>query len=272
MRASGIPYAGLVLPDPASFDLKRALADAAEVLRRLDGASGEPLRRSSKRAAVMADRLGIAIRPPEPGATPCRAEIRVIAKGGGVPGGELVASVLTQVVLALLVHVPARQIEWFSPDTLIGPEDFVELNRYVSPRRRGAPVADPMPEPLPEPEPARLSPVEEEMALTASIRAAMFEAEAEAAQNRRIGSRLLPVLRQRIRSQKPVEPRSAATGYAATGGLALASVPVAVVLHVASRLRAMDLRFVARVLSVVVIFAVLQNTGVLRQVVTGLMH
>ena len=67
MRASGIPYAGIVLPDPAAFDLQRALADAAEVLRRLDGASGEPLRRSSKRAAVMADRLGIAIRPPEPG-------------------------------------------------------------------------------------------------------------------------------------------------------------------------------------------------------------
>lgn len=272
MRASGIPYAGIVLPDPAAFDLQRALADAAEVLRRLDGASGEPLRRSSKRAAVMADRLGIAIRPPEPGAAPCRAEIRVIAKGGGVPGGELVASVLAQVVLALLVHVPAQQIEWFSRDTLIGPQDFVELNRYVSPRRRGAPVADPMPEPLPEPEPARLSPVEEEMALTASIRAAMFEAEAEAAQNRRISSRLLPVLRQRIRSQKPVEPRAATTAYAATGGLALASVPVAAVLHVAARLRAMDLRFVARVLSVVVIFAVLQNTGVLRQVVTGLMH
>ena len=111
MRASGIPYAGIVLPDPAAFDLQRALADAAEVLRRLDGASGEPLRRSSKRAAVMADRLGIAIRPPEPGAAPCRAEIRVIAKGGGVPGGELVASVLAQVVLALLVHVPAQQID-----------------------------------------------------------------------------------------------------------------------------------------------------------------
>lgn len=137
MASGDHPYAGLILPVAAELDPAPYLEAVAEVLARLDCASGAPVRQSRKRPALMADRYGIALafeERPQQGAT---LVLRLIARDGGPLDEELASRLLSDVVLATVRLGPAEQIEWFSPETLISPEEFIRLRSYVSPRRRG---------------------------------------------------------------------------------------------------------------------------------------
>ncbi|HBM62158.1 MAG TPA: hypothetical protein DD444_23580 [Citreicella sp.] len=150
MASGDHPYAGLILPLSADLDPAPYLEAVAEVLARLDAASGAPVRRSRKRPALMADRYGIALAfedRPQQGAT---LVLRLIARDGAPLDEELASRLLSDVVLATVRLGPAEQIEWFSPETLISPEEFIRLRSYVSPRRRA--FARPEPEGLPQPD------------------------------------------------------------------------------------------------------------------------
>ena len=150
MASEAHPYAGLILPVSADPDPALYLDAVAEVLARLDGASGAPVRRSRRRPALMADRYGIALMVEDRPRQGPRLLLRVITREGGLPDEELASRLLSDVVLATVQLGPAEQIEWFSPATLITPEEFIRLRSYVSPRRRA--FARPAPESPPQPD------------------------------------------------------------------------------------------------------------------------
>ncbi|MCR8550258.1 hypothetical protein M4578_20750 [Salipiger sp. P9] len=260
MDAPDYPYAGLILPDHAAFDIRKCLAAAAGVLARLDGASGQPVRRSKKRPAVMADRFGIAVRPPRAEDTRPRATLRLISRDGAQPEGEQAAHILAQIVLSVLERCPADQIEWFSSDSVIEAEDFIRLHSYVSPRRK------------------TLAPIErdEEQALADSIRAAMLQAEAEAANTARdtqeaattIGKAAETVYGRAVDPEMDT-PLPARSGGGMTG---LVLAPVSALRWGIGLLRGMDFRLATRILSLTALVAVLHNSNFVGNFFKGLMR
>lgn len=163
MQTGEYPYAGLILSDPGEIDTGPYLNAAAGALSRNDGGSGMAPRRSRKRAAVMGDRYGLVIQPQPAHSGGARLAVCALARGGGMPGGEEVARILSDAVLDMLKLAPVEAVEWCAPGVLIEPAEFIRLRSYVSPRRK------------------QLAPIghQQEEALADSIREAMEKVAAE---------------------------------------------------------------------------------------------
>ncbi|MBN9886635.1 hypothetical protein [Salipiger abyssi] len=262
MNVPDQPYAGLILPASTGFDIQKALGAAAAALKRLDTASGRPILRSNKRSAIMADRFGIDISAHDESSSARHVAIRLIARQRGRLEGELVATILAQTVLAILEYCRVDRIEWFSPDTVIGSEDFIRLHTYVSPRRkRLAPLED-----------------EEEFALSESVRKAMAQQGIEPApvtaytRKGTMVGKAVETVRDRIAEQPPEERRLKFAGWLMTGLLGLMSFPIASALVVIGLGRGMDFRLATQALTMTSLFVTLQNADLLDMSVTGLLN
>ncbi len=123
------PHAGIFLTHDIALSDRQLLSDAAQVLRRLDCASGRAIRRSRKRAALMADHLGIAVRVQRlPGEAPYLS-VRILNRNDKQADDTLARRILSQTVRGMLSHIPVETIDWYDRETLIEPDEFREIFR-----------------------------------------------------------------------------------------------------------------------------------------------
>ncbi|WP_417720484.1 hypothetical protein [Salipiger sp.] len=308
MLTGEYPYAGLILPDADFVETGPYLDAAEEVLLRLDCASQQRPRRSRKRAAVMGDRYGLLVVPQPDCAAGPRIAICAIARGGGVPRGEDVARILSDVVLDILQFSPAESVEWCSPDVHISAADFIRLRSYVSPRRKHlAPISHKDEQALAEsireamekvaadlpgglalsPSERRKSRVEAPVAPQvvtmrtldqllddeAEPQAAVVVADspAEPPQPRPVRRGLLDRIRGLLAGSDPERRRMALTSWLMAGILATLSLPVAASLVVVGLVRGMDFRLATQALSLTALFVVLENTNMLSGAMTSIL-
>lgn len=256
------PYAALRLADGAGFDLDRALKDAAGALGDLDCASGKPVRRARKRAAVVADRFAVAIRPPCAQDQAPRVVIRIIAREGVDPDCDAATAILARAVQLVLGHTDAAHIEWCSPTTRLSPDGF---RAFLDRRSDDAFAPDGL---------------DEEQRLTASIRAAreqtdiIIAKQAERRASRQIVSTVeaaVVTVRDRIVEQEPQERRLSLAAWLMTGMIGMVHLPIAVMLSIIGLVRGLNYRSVTRVLAGVALFAACQSLGLFDNVMPFLL-
>ncbi|EIE50523.1 hypothetical protein C357_13275 [Citreicella sp. 357] len=260
-----MPYAGLRLADGAGFDLGLALADAAAVLGDLDCASGKPVRRARKRAAVVADRFAVAIRAPCAQDKMPRALIRVIARDGVGPDDEAATAILARTVQLVLDHTDAARVEWCAPTMRLSRDGFRALHDRLT-NNKCAPAPDER---------------DEEQRLADSIRAAQEQAdlmiakEAEWRASRQIVSTVeaaVVTVRDRITEQPPEERRLSLTAWLMTGMIGLVHLPIAVMLGIIGSVRGVNYRSVTRVLTGVALVVACQSLGLFDTVMPALLR
>ena len=240
-------YAGLFLEKPDTFDIDYAISAALSALERHDNASGSPLRRSTRRPAVMADTLGISVQAPEEAGAP--ALVKIITRGGPLPDDDRIPLILAETVLSLLDTTKVAEIEWFSPSSRIAPRDFISLHGHLSPRRQPVMPVD-----------CDTGETSESGANTQSRGAAAQPRD----RSRRAGvpalARAVQRLRGKTAEQSPSERRLRLAAWVITGLMAVMSVPLAASLAIIGVLRGMDFRLATLVLTFCVILTGLQQT------------
>ncbi len=258
-------YASIRLETGKGFDTARALEDAATVLRDLDTASGNPVRRARRRIAVMADRFAVSIRPPLPQDGAPRALIRVIARDGAAVDDATATAILARTVQRILGWTTAIRIDWCAPASCLPPEGFA-----------GARAAKPAP---------GTDDRDEEQRLSDSIRAAQEQAEIMIAQeaewraSRNVArtveaavDTVRETVRERIVEQAPPERRLSLASWLMTVVIGSIHAPIGVMLGIIGLARGMNFRSVTRVLTGVALFAACQSLGLFDQVTPALLR
>lgn len=269
MSLTEYPYAGLILPDERGLAVGPYLDTCQQVLARLDPRPVGVPKRSPKRNAVLGNRYGLRVRADATGDYGPRIIIDILTRDGGPVPEQFGAKLLSDTVLAALEHSPADTIEWYSPDTLLDAEDFIQLRSYVTPRRRRIKpedadlatlhaVEDLMheAESYPdEPEPVARS---SEQIETQDLRDLLTEPD-ETDPNESYNP--LERMKARLAEQEPEEKRLGLAAWLMSGMLAIVCFPVAVVVWISAIWRGIDFRLTTQVLSVTLLFVALANSN-----------
>lgn len=246
MNRADFPYAGLILPDAQNLDATRYLNEAAAVLLALDPtAKGVPYV-SDNGATLFGGRFGVCVTAEEDSDYGPRIVIEVLSADGELPDEEEAAQILSDTVLASLQWSSADIVEWYAPDVLLSSEDFIRLRSYVSPRRatKPAPVVPEMP--------------------TAAPKAHAFEAPETLLIEPHLDASL-PTAPVAAPDSGP-EKRLTLASWFMTGVLSVVATPIGVATAVVGLGRGLDFRLVTQILSVTALFAVLQKTDRLHEI------
>lgn len=141
-------YAALLMPDSGDLDPGQFLRLARDVLAIRDcPAKQAPPLVSTRRRRTAGETLDLAVRVQDdhPGGSQ-RIVIEARPFHGAPYLEEHGAQVLSDFILAAFEMCDAPLVEWDSPDVVLNRSEFIELRRYVSPRRASAPTHDPQPE------------------------------------------------------------------------------------------------------------------------------
>ncbi|MDA7424738.1 hypothetical protein [Thalassococcus lentus] len=272
MTVDQIPYAGLVLPDMTDLELNDYLVSAARCLAELEPWSERPPRISERKSAVFGDNYGIKMRAEEDGIYGPRIVMTAIARNPDEDSEEILAKLLSDTVLAVLEHSSCDIIEWYSPDVLIGREDFIRLRSYVSPLRNNQLQPDAQyisqDDELSEVEAAEY---EEQQLLREEI-GIPIEPESEKPRVADAPSLAVTIMRERLAENSPEEIRMGAASWAMTGVVALFNLPVAAALAVFGAARGMDFRLATQSLSVTMLFVALYNSNDLGRLFHSFLH
>lgn len=254
------PHAGIFLTHDVALNDRQLLSDAAQVLRRLDTRSGRPIRRSNKRAAIMADHFGISVKVQRIPDDAPYLSIRILLRKGEMSDETLARRILAQTVRGMLSHIPVDSIDWFDCETLIEPDDFREMFGQPVPDNQYNPTQPPhMDFALSEHLREMMAVDDEEgpalLAETAEVAGSTDEPATGAQERRQAPDR-------RADTRTPAQPRKRRFG--------LVLLPFRALTFFWSLWRGMDLRLVSRVLVLVALAIVFANTDILRDVLNQL--
>ncbi|WP_370049024.1 MULTISPECIES: hypothetical protein [Salipiger] len=247
------PHAGIFLTHDIALNDRQLLSDAAQVLRRLDSASGRAIRRSKKRAALMADHFGVAVRVQRiPNDAPYLS-VRILHRKDERGDDTLARRILAQTVRGMLSHIPVETIDWYDCETLIEPDDFREM---FDPQ-----VAESVYSPS--------QPPHMDFALSEHLRDMMELDDAPEPVEPQPAAVVAPVVERR---QAPERASTRSPSKRRKLGLGVVLVPLRAPRLLWSLWRRMDLRIIAQVTAVVALLVALQNTEFLRDILYQVMR
>ncbi|MFZ5964661.1 hypothetical protein ACOXXX_17070 [Thalassococcus sp. BH17M4-6] len=258
-------YAALILPDACGLDVDPYLVAAHEAITARDIAPGSEARVLHSIAQVSGDTIRLTIATDEDGSDGPRVVITATACPNARFSEERAARILSDTVMAALEFSDADLIEWFTPDTVLEAEEFVDICSYVSPRRTH--------EAEPEDLDYGLPPINPETLDTNGLNALFREQLPDGCQLERqshLTERLLAHC-EALRDTKGDEFRMQAASWAMTGTVACIAPPVGASMTVVGAARGMNFRRVTQALTLSALFVVLQNQGVIAQLSSTLM-
>ena len=248
------PRAGIFLSHDVALNDRQLLSDAAQVLRRLDSASGRAIRRSKKRAALMADHFGVAVRVQRlPDEAPYLS-VRILHRKDRVADDTLARRILAQTVRGMLSHIPVETIDWYDCETLIEPDDFRDMF---------APQAGES-----DYNPSR--PPHMDFALSEHLRDLMALDSPPAALEMPAAESPAPVQAVAERRQVPDRAATRAPAKRRRLGLGLVLAPLRAPSFLLGLWRGMDLRLVLQIAALVTLLVLLQNTQFLHDLLDQL--
>ncbi|WP_146591270.1 hypothetical protein [Puniceibacterium confluentis] len=135
-------YVALILPDAATApDAVFFLKSARRALSRLDAGSGEAPKVSTPRLRTAADTLDLRVQLTTSETQGLRATIQATAFRQAPFCPDHAAQVLSALALDMIDMAEISAVEWDDPGVSLSVEDFINLRRYVSPRRKKSPPA-----------------------------------------------------------------------------------------------------------------------------------
>lgn len=249
------PHAGIFLSHDIALNDRQLLSDAAQVLRRLDSQSGRPIRRSTKRAALMADHFGVSVKVQRIPDDAPYLSVRILLRKGETADETLARRILAQTVRGMLSHIPVDSIDWFDCETLIEPDEFREM--FAPPAQE----ADYSPS----------APPHMDFALSEHLREMMAVEEQPGPNLIAETAELAPPAQPR---RQPPERRRAepAESKPQRRRFSLILIPFRMPKLLWTLWRGMDTRLMGRVLALVALAIVFTNTDLLRDALTQLLR
>ncbi len=136
MSKANTAYVALTLPDDdCAPDEVFFLKSARRALSRLDCGSGNAPKVSTPRLRTAADTLDLRVRTTRNRTGDLRVEICARPYRDARFERDHAAQVLATLVLDMIDIAELRDIEWDDPAVHLTADDFIDLRRYVSPRR-----------------------------------------------------------------------------------------------------------------------------------------